>query len=208
MRATSVDALRHLPEDSPPAGASIHEGAFSVVERPAEGRVRPLPTLHFGKAPIFAARRLSTLASALDRALEMAVGAPEVPTYLMHACRIGDRTGLYMRDLLNRTAFRRRAARLGLEFAERPFVRLVDGAWSSLDWADFDPSFLIHRGRSEDPSEVIGRTGGLLLFQVATYRLGALPPIELPLLAAACAQLEAVGASEPQAIISTLASTD
>lgn len=135
----------------------------------------------------------------------MVRGAVERPTYLLQACRIEGRDGLYVRDLFNRSAYRRKLGRLGMDFAERPFVCLDSrGKWVSDDWPSFEPSYFVFASGSDDPTEVVTSTSGLLLFQVAAYRLRAIPPSELTRLADACKPLEVIAAGDPQVLVSRL----
>ena len=205
-------ALSGLPEGSPAdADSPRFEGVFNVVTEAAarsnELRApRKLPTLFFGRAPIFADHSLDKVATRLNRVAEIAHQAWERPTYLLQACALDDRVGLYSRDLMNRSAFRTRLRRLGVEFAEDPFVTFTESSrFKCRDWGEFEASFVITAGYdNNDPDLIIESTHALLAFQLTTFRMGSIGPKELRRLVAACHGVQSAAAKNPEAVMSRL----
>ena len=185
------------------------EGVFNVVTQPeATGKrgARKLPTLFFGRAPVFVDRSVDKVATRLVRAVELATEAWRRPTYLLQPCVLDGRPGLYARDLLNRSAFRARLRRLGVEFTEDPFVTFTDtDRFNCRDWGDFEPSFVITPGyEPEDPDEIMESTDALLAFRLATFRMGAIEPQELKRLVRVCTGLDSASAKNAEAIVARL----
>lgn len=204
--------LSDLPEGSPADPDSPRfEGVFNLVtetpDEPNGKRVsRKLPTLFFGRAPIFADRSVDKVATRLGRVAEIALEAWERPTYLLQPCALGNRVGLYARDLMNRSAFRARLRRLGVEFTEDPFVTFTESSrFGCRDWGEFEPSFVITRGYdSDDPNKIIESTHALLAFWLTTYRMGSIDPEELRRLVAACRGIQSAAAKNPEAVVARL----
>lgn len=167
---------------------------------------RRLPTLFFGRAPVFADRSIDKVAARLTRVAEIALEAWDRPTYLLQPCALGDRVGLYSRDLMNRSAFRARLRRLGVEFTEDPFVTFTESSrFSCRDWGEFDPSFVITAGYdNDDPDKIMESTHALLAFQLTTFRMGGIGSEELRRLVAACHGVQSAAARNPEAVVSRL----
>ena len=202
--------LVELPAGSPAAADSPrYEGIFNLVanvdDRDQRKGPRRLPTLYFGKAPVFVDRSVDVVAEKLVRVAEIATVAWRQPTYLLQPCALGNRVGLYGRDLLNRSSYRSKLRRLGVEFPDDPFVTFSDdGRFKCRDWGSLEPSFVIARGSDEDPDKVLEATDALLAFRLATYRMGPINPSELKRLVGVCNGLESAAARNPEAVVAKL----
>lgn len=205
VRCTAPDVLERLGYhvERPPAGAEAHERIFSIVVDEGGGRTRTLPMLYHGPAQIFADRLLENLGLRLNRALEAIVAAETEAMYMANACRIGDAYGIYTRDIFNRASFRLHMGRLGVEFAEDPYTKLLpDGRFECRDWGQFEPSFLVAGGPfPEDPEEVEVRRGGMAPFMFGVFRLGRITPSELVHLGRFVRSARVVASRSPRAIV-------
>ena len=142
----------------------------------------------------------------LPRVVEIAAAAWQRPTYLLQPIALGDRRGLYARDLLNRSPFRRRLQRLGAEFTDDPFVTFTESnRFHCKDWGEFEPSFVVTRGWDEDPDKVMESTDALLAFRLATFRMGGIGASELARLVQVSSRLESAAAKNAEAVFARLA---
>lgn len=213
VRSTASGSLDSSPlERRAPRKATKHEGVLSLVvpepgtSRPAKGR--RLPTLYLGKAPIFAQRELS----ALERDLELTLGAilesHKKPLYWLHACRIEGHTCLYGGDTYNRSAYRRKLARSGMEFSCYPYVRLTErGTFACSDWGELRPGVIILNVGGGEPEEIVETSGAILLGILSQARLGALGTAELRHLVRACAAVTGTGAGDAGTLVEHIKSS-
>ena len=190
---------------APGRKAIMHEGVLSLVvpepgtTRPAKGR--RLPTLYLGKAPIFAQRELSALERDLELTLQAILESRKQPIYWLHACRIDGHTCLYGGDTYNRSAYRRKLARSGMEFSSDPYVRLTErGRFACSDWGELAPRVIILKVSGGEPEEIVEISGAILLGLLSPARLGALGVAELSHLVRACAGVTGTGAADAGAL--------
>lgn len=135
----------------------------------------------------------------------MISGAIDRPTYLLTACRMQDRPGIYGWDIHNRSRMRRSLQRLGFELSDQPFLHLKDGSFVSPDLGEFHPEFFIFRAQDpDDPHQVVESSHAGILFMAAAARMGLIPATELPQLRAALRDAQSVAAGDPAAIASAL----
>jgi hypothetical protein len=164
--------------------------------------------LYHGPAQIFADRHMENLGLRLNQALEAIAAAQEDEAiYMINACRIGERYGLYSRDLFNRASFRVHMSRLGVEFAEDPYVRLLpSGRFDCRDWGEFDPEFMVSGGPfPRDPEEVDNRRGGMTPFMFGVLRMGRITASELKHLAGFVRRAPVLSSQSPRAVVEQLA---
>jgi len=213
IRSTAAGSLDSAPlSRRAPRKATKHEGVLSLVvpepgtSRPAKGR--RLPTLYLGKAPIFAQRELSTLERDLKLTLAALLESREQPLYWLHACRIEGHTCLYGGDSYNRSAYRRKLGRLGMEFASDPYVRLTErGTFLGSDWGELTPGVIILNVSGGEPNHIVETSGAILLGILSQARLGALGAVELRHLIRACAAITGTGAGDPGALVEHIKSS-
>ena len=207
VRSTAMGVLRDLalPYGEPDPDRSYPE-IFSLVVDRSEGRVRELPAFYFGTARVYADRDLPKVTDQLVHAFNVVVRAPQVSTFQINACRVGDRYGLYLGNFYNRSTSRLRLKRAGMEFAESPFVRLNDDdSFECDDWGSFPLSFLALTGDSGEPTKLVRPPRGYLLLSFASLRLGPMPQEEFPRLANVIRNAEAVGAHDAPTLVQELA---
>jgi hypothetical protein len=210
IRSTAEDVLAPLGyrAKDPPRGAETHERVFSFVIDEGDGKTRSLPMLYHGPAQIFADRHLENLGLRLNQALEaIAAVQDDESIYMINACRIGDRYGLYGRDVFNRASFRVHMSRLGVEFAEDPYVRLLpSGRFDCRDWGEVDPDFMIGGGPyPPDPEQVDNRRGGMAPFMFGVLRMGRITAPELKHLAGFVRRAPVLSSQSPRAVVGQLA---
>jgi hypothetical protein len=178
-----------------------------TITGPSAARgIRQLPGVYLSRAQIYADRDPAALGARLVTLVDAVVNAPAAPTYLITACRVGDRHGLYMRDVFTRSLYRTKLRRRGLALASDPIVRQVGPIeFESKEWGRFEPSFAITSDFVNDKPEALADTPpGLLAFTLATYHLGPMEPDDLSLLALAAGKLTAVGAIDAGAIATAI----
>ena len=208
IRSTAPGSLDSAPlaMRAPGRKATKHEGVLSLVV-PEPGTARPpkgrrLPTLYLGRAPIFAQRELSALERDLELTLQAILESRRQPIYWLHACRIDGCTFLYGGDTYNRSAYRRRLARRGVEFAEEPYVRLTErGTFSCPSWGELRLDFVILGTSGGEPREIVEVSGALLLGILSPSRLGALTSSELRHLVRAAKTMRGASALDAGAIV-------
>jgi hypothetical protein len=205
VRCTAPGVLESIGYrvSEPPDGAESHDRIISVVLHDGGGKTRSLPMLYHGPAQIYADRRLENIGLRLNRALEAIAAAKTDALYMATACRVGNTYGLYMRDLFNRASFRIHMARLGVEFADDPYTRLLpSGSFGCRDWGEFDPEFLVSGGPfPRDPEEVEIKRGGMAPFMFGVFRLGRITPVELGHLARFVRRARVLASQSPHAIV-------
>ena len=174
--------------------------------RPAKGR--RFPTLYLGKAPIFAQRELSTLEGDLKLTLEAILESRRQALYWLHACRIDRTDCLYGGDAFNRSAYRRKLARLGMEFSVDPYVRLTErGTFECSDWGEVTPTVAIVNATGGEPGSIVETSGALLLGILSKARMGALGAAELRRLVRACTDVTGAGSGDAGALVEHIKSS-
>lgn len=181
-----------------------HRGVLSVLVDDPRKKRRRLPTLYLRTAPVFAARELGPVTERLS--MIVATIASSTPTYLTHPVEANGKVGLYVRDIYNRSAFRRRLARLGMRFGDDPFARLTErGFFSSSDFGEFRPGFIIlDEADPEEPKKIVTTRGALIPFHFAILRFGAIPPSELSTLTRALKNTPAISAGDANVLMAAL----
>ena len=213
VRSTAAGSLDSAPlAPRAPRKATKHEGVLSLVvpepgtTRPAKGR--RFPTLYLGKAPIFAQRELPTLERDLELTLQAILESRTQPIYWLHACRIDGHACLYGGDTYNRSAYRRKLARSGMEFSSDPYVRLTErGTFACSDWGELSPGIVITKVSGGEPKEIMETSGAILLGLLSLARLGALGTAELSHLVRACAGVTGAAAGDAGALVEHIKSS-
>jgi hypothetical protein len=201
VRATEPGLLDGLPGEAEPPddGVYRHEGGFSVVTDTGEGRVKKLPSFYVNTTQLYADRDVSVVRAKLDRAVAAFTSPGERPVYMLTACEIGGRKGLYGTDFFNRSVYRRKLERAGMRFSRDPLTDF-DGTsqFHSEDFEPFTPTFLTLPRRSDNPAEPWRLRGALLVHQLTFFRIADISARELSSLVALVGGLDAVGATEPE----------
>ncbi|HVM35199.1 MAG TPA: hypothetical protein VM784_07645 [Actinomycetota bacterium] len=201
--AGALDRLELLEPGLPPAGASRFEGVFSVVVNDRSKKLRRLPTLYFKKAPVFTGRDDIEVVRMTTSVAQTVMRSVTSPTYLVTACEIHRRLGLYARDVHNRSSYRLKLARVGGRFSENPFVTFAGkGTFECHEWGAFSPEFVVLGLPA--PDDVVRTTGALLVFLIATRRIRKLSSSELHELVGALGTLEALSADDPELLATTI----
>lgn len=198
-----------LPEtfaiaDKPTAtDAERFEAALSLVVPDRSKKQRRLPSVYLDKALIFAHRDQELVLDRLSEAVYAAIRSRRSPIFKIQACRIGERVGLYARDMHNRSAFARRLRRSGVEFANDGFVQLEnDGTFSTEDFGRFAPEFaILNILDPDDPDRIVHPTPAEFPFLLSLFRLGKTGPVDLRALISATSRMEAMGAKNPEPLI-------
>ena len=206
-RATSPGVVARASgfiQDVPP-NVSAHEGVFNLVVEDEARRIRRLPAFYLRGALVYAHRDVERLYARLERTVEAIRAADDENTYIMHACEIGGKRGLYARDMNGRSVFRRKLVRAGLNFASDPFVTFDKGEFGCRDWGEFAPQFMIAGfGDEDDPSRLLHPPGGETLFDVTRARFGAPGPAEFRQLAKRLQTLDVVTSADPSVVAAYL----
>ncbi len=137
--------------------------------------------------------------------VELLRSVDEQAVYLAQPCRLEDRPGLYIREIFNRSRYIRKLQRLGMEFSNENHVRLTPRRTFLSDaWGEFRPAFVIWLDQDEDPKKVTVKSRGLGATTLGMYRLGAMPPKELPHLVGVLQSAPLVSATNPRAVVAHL----
>lgn len=214
VRATQHQLLDRLPTLVSDPGSGIrYEAVLSLVVPELSQGFRQLPSLYFGLGLTFTARHNETV---VERA-ELFIGAlqetPERSLYLMNACRIGNRYGLFARDQFARSAYRRKLTLAGAEFASDPFVSFEDGHFSCADYGTFRPEFLIlldahHEDREDsDPTSITHLPPGMMTFAMVNSRLGRISLKELEQLSRWSVEIPSFCSQDPRSLVAALRSS-
>lgn len=205
MRATEPGLLAGIPGVSqPPADTLKREAAFSFVTDPSTERVKKLPSYFVNSAQVFAHRDAAAVRAQLDVALDAFRRSHERATYMLTACEIGDRRGLYGTDFFNRTPYRLKLKRLGMRFSDHPFVFFDgDGTFHAEEAGTFSPSF-VTLGPPAGVEGAVETTGAPLLYYFASYRLADIGADELSALARLLPKVDALSAAEPEDLVAAL----
>ena len=207
MRSTRAGVLEGVEgQPTPPRGRPLKAGGFSVVVDDRERGPRRLPSLYVNDVQLFADRDVARVQAALRRTVDAFVRSGERATYMLTACEIGGRKGLYGTDFFNRSAYRRKLEGLGMRFSSDPFVVFGnDGTFGSQDRAPFVPEFLALGAPGDDAGGVQRVGGALLLQQLTFYRIADVAEEELRRLASLAERLDAFSAADPGNLAATLA---
>jgi hypothetical protein len=191
--------LEGLPGETEPPEGSIHrEGGFSIVADTATGRVKKLPSLYVNTTQLFASRDPSAVHRKLLRTVNAFMSSAERSVYMLTACEIEGRRGLFGSDFFNRSVYRQKLKRQGMTFSDDPFVEFhEDGTFDSEDRDRFRPEFLALPRRSDNPAGVIRTSGALLVHRLAFYRIADVEAEELSRLVSLASTLEAMMATDP-----------
>lgn len=205
IRSTAPGVLGKLGSfhEDPPANATTRERVFSVVVDDHGKKTRSLPSLYHGRAQIFAHRDVGALRPRLERALQVIEAADREAAYQATACRVGGVHGIYTRDLFNRSSYRLHLSRLGVEFADDPYVTLMPSGWfKCADWGEFEPRFLIAGGPyPQDDEGLVDKRGGLVPFFFGILRVGQIAPSELVHLAKFVRRAPVLSSRNAQAVV-------
>lgn len=207
MRATEPGLLEGIDGvEEPPEDARLRNpGGLSFVTDTSGGRVKKLPSFYVNTSQLYADRDGAKVRAKLDRTISAFSTTDSRGTYMMTACEIGGRKGLYGTDFFNRSAYRQKLKRLGMRFSDDPFVVLnPDGTFQSEDFEPFDASFVTMPRRSSMPPGVLTVEGGSLVYQLTYYRIADLDAAELSRLVALAGRIDALSATEPEDLAAAL----
>lgn len=201
----------HVGAPEPADDREANEGVLSLVidQTSPQDETRPrgprhLPKLYFGSLLVFADRDPGPVNTRLERMVEVVQRAADEPTYHVNACRLGDRTGLYVRDVYNRSAPRLQLIRRGMLFSNDPFVRFTEESrFACQDWGSFTPGFVI---AAPNENILTGAFGGpaTLPFTFAALRLGMVGNEELQRLVQAVRSIPVVASDDPNDLIAQI----
>lgn len=190
--------------DAPPPDQPSEEGVLSHVVDKGAQKVRALPRLYLGPQLVFAHREASRVIAVMAEWVDAIKRSSIESVYTLRACRIGDATGLYGRDMFARSLYKRKLQRLGVEFDDKPFVTFRDDHFESDAFGLVRPDFVILDGESDEGT--VMRVGGAMLpFVVVTFRLGAVPAVELSNLVRCLDGVPAMSADEPAVLLREIA---
>lgn len=133
---------------------------------------RRLPSLYMGPTLFFADRQITNVVERFRLIIAFAERSIHEAVYTVQAVRIGDTYGLYARDFFDRSVFRRRLRRQGVELSTSPFTVFQSGSFGTSDWGTFDIGFAIFNDRSPDDSTPYVLGPGEVGFALMTYRMG------------------------------------
>lgn len=168
-------------------------------------RTRRLPTLYLGLQPLYADRRPEVLVARAQKMLEVARESSRRSIYLMRACQLDGRPGVYAADLFTRSNYVRKLEKRGLEFDGENFVELTSrGTFRSEQLGEFRPSFTVSGSAPVGPDTVEVKSTARTAMTMAAYRLGPMPPEELRRLISALEKAETVTAGPPAWVIDHL----
>lgn len=192
-------------EPEPPEDAPAKEGAFSLVTGTADGRVKKLPSLYVNTIQVYGARELADVQSKLHRAVGAFQSSASTPTYMLTACEIGGRRGLFGTDFFNRSIYRQKLKRLGMTFSEDLYVMMnEDGSFYAQDRDPFVPEFVTLQKTSPPQPGATTIAGGLLVYLLSYYRIADLDAAELSRIVALARNVQAVRANEPGDLVAAL----
>lgn len=199
MRATEPGLLEGLPGvAAPPEDAPTREGAFNLVTGTADGRVKKLPSLYVNSIQVYAARDVSAVQAKLRRSVGAFMSSAETPTYMLTACEIAGRRGLFGTDFFNRSIYRQKMKRLGMTFSDDLYVMMdAEGAFYAQDRDPFVPEFVTLQKTSPPQPGVTRVTGGFLVYLLSYYRIADIGPSELSRIVALAREVDAMRANEP-----------
>lgn len=207
MRATEPGLLGGVPgvPEPPDDGKFKHEGGFSLVTDTGGGRVKKLPSFYVNSSQTYAHRDLATVQHRLARAVDVFQSTSGRSTYMLTACEVGGRKGLYGTDFFNRSVYRQQLRRLGMRFSEDPFVEYrPDGTFASDDFDPFEAGFVTLGRRSDNPPGILETRGAYLVHQLTFYRISDVSPEELSRLVQFAGGIQAIAATDPGDLVAAL----
>lgn len=164
----------------------------------ADGRVKMFPSLYVNSIQVFAARDVGLVQQKLRRTIDAFTSSAQTPTYMLTACEIGGRPGLFGTDFFNRSIYRQKMKRLGMTFSDDPYVMMnEDGTFYSQDRDAFAPEFVTLQKTSPPRPGVTHVSGGMLVYLLTYYRIADISPEELSRVVALARRVEALRANEP-----------
>lgn len=170
-----------------------------MVVDEGRGRTRRLPSLFVNDVQVYSDRDLGRVRAHLVHAVDAFVHSGQRATYMLTACEIGGRPGLYGSTFFNRATARRDLARLGMTFSDDPFTFFgADGTFAARDRAPFRPEFVTLPLEPEG-ERVTRWSAGAALHRAAYYRIADIGQEEIARLAAvvaACPVLSARSARD------------
>lgn len=163
--------------------------------------------MYHGNAQLYADRDVDKVRSRLVRTIDAVMQSRERPAYLVTACRVDGRFGLFARDVYNRAPFRVRVQRAGLELADDTYVRMTPaGEFEADGWPPFRPEFIVAKNlpgpRGREHENV--NKGALLTFLFGILRVGDVGMTELHHLVSVIKDAELVDDDDPGRLVERL----
>jgi hypothetical protein len=207
VRSTHPGLLDAVPgEAEPPSDARQKPGGFSLVLDDPAKKVRALPSVYVNNTQVYGHRDPGVVVERLLEAVDAFMHSHEVGTYMLTACEIDGRMGLYGSDFYNRSPYRVELRRLGARFSDHPFVFFREtGLFESRDFGIFRPEFVALGGRSDKPPGVIETSGARLVHAVAFYRIADIDARELASLTAQLTRMDGLGATAAKDLYAAIA---
>jgi hypothetical protein len=185
----------------PACDDSCRPGVFTLVTDDTKQKQRRLPTLYLGTTPVFSDRSVARALLEFVFVVKAVVASRARATYLMRACEIDGRRGLYGLETHNRSSYQHRLARAGFRFAGRPFVTLGEqSTFTCDDWGEFFPDFIAFR-YGEEICGVARVPRAVALFALASARLGRPAPEEVRRLVAVLDNTSLLASRDPDALV-------
>lgn len=163
--------------------------------------------MYHGNAQLYADRDVDKVRARLVRTIDAVLRSQEQPSYLITACRVDGRPGLFARDVYNRAPFRIRVARAGLELSDDTYVRMTPAGEFECDgWEPFRPEYIVvknlpgPRGREHENVN----KGALLAFLFGILRVGDFGVTELHHVVSAIKGAEVVDEEDPERLVEVL----
>jgi hypothetical protein len=205
VRATVPGVLDRfeLPNvGEPPEEAPRQWSVFSIVVDDPAKKTRRLPAYYHGGAEIFRGRDVDEVGRRLAVAARRVLDRHERGSYLANPVRFGERRGLWVRDICNRSALRTKFERSGFEFADEQYVTLDgEGRVEAAGWGAFAPDFLVvSRIAAGTPKETPRGGGGSAAFLLAMLRIGPVPPHEFGTLVGLVRGAAVIGSGDPDVV--------
>lgn len=167
--------------------------------------MKKFPSLYVNSTQVFAARDVGSVQAKLRRAIEAFTSSDRTPTYMLTACEIGGRRGLFGTDFFHRSIYRQKLKRLGMTFSEDLYVMMdAEGAFYAQDREPFVPEFVTLQKVSPPQPGVTRVSGGLLVYLLSYYRISDISPSELSRLVALARTIDALRANEPADLVDAL----
>lgn len=167
--------------------------------------MKKLPSLYVNSIQVFAARDVALVQTKLRRAVGAFMSSDETPAYMVTACEIGGRRGLFGTDFFNRSVYRQKMKRLGMTFSDDLYVMMdAGGAFYAEDRDPFVPEFVTLQKTSPPLPGATRVTGGFLVYLLSYYRIADIGPSELSRLVALAKEIDAVRANEPDDLAAAL----
>lgn len=186
----------------PPDDAPRQWSVFSVVVDDPAKKTRRLPAFFHGGAEIFRSRDVDEVGRRLAATARRVLDRHERGSYLANPVRYGDKNGLWVRDICNRSAVRTRFERAGFEFADEQYVTLKEeGRVETTGWGEFAPDFLVvSRIAPTTPRDTPTSGGGNAAFLLAMLRVGPVPAHEFGSLVGMVRRAAVIGSGDPDVV--------